>query len=195
MKIGKYKYYFRKPKSEIAKDIFTVLLTTGLLVIAAQSPYFVQNMLASFKKWKRYSKKKVADTFYQLKHKGFITIEERSHQIYIALTPQGKKRAGWLQIDALRIAKPPKWDGKWRILLFDIAELKKVYREALRGKLKELDFYQFQKSVWVYPYNCEAEVELLKDFFGLSNSEIRLIVTQDIGEDQPLRQYFSLIRE
>ena len=59
MGIKKYKYYFRKPRSEIAKDIFTALLTTGLLVIAAQSPYFARNMVTSFKKWKKYSRKKL----------------------------------------------------------------------------------------------------------------------------------------
>lgn len=194
MGIGKYKYYFRKPKSEIAKDIFTVLLTTGLLIVAAQSPYFAGNMISAFKKWKKYSRKKVYNAFYQFKKKGLINIEEKNHQIYISLTPYGKKSAGIFQIDALKIVKPKKWDGKWRILLFDIPEKFKIKREAFRGKLKELGFYQLQKSVWVHPYNCEAEVELLQDFFGLSDKELRLIVTQDIKNDQVLRDYFLIKR-
>ena len=34
--------------------------------------------------------------------------------------------------------KKEKWDGSWRILIFDIPEKRKIVREALRGKLKEL---------------------------------------------------------
>ncbi|MBU4299399.1 hypothetical protein KJ636_05135 [Patescibacteria group bacterium] len=190
--LGKYKYYFRKPKSEITKDIFKVLITGVLIYIAASSPYFTLNLLKSFPKWKKYSRKKVYDTFYKLKRKGLIKIEKKNHQIYISLTKEGKKRAGMFQIDSLEIKKPKKWDRKWRILIFDIAQLKKLYREAFRGKLKELGFYQLQKSVWVYPFNCEPEINLLKDFFGLSQKEMRLITAENIGEDEPLREVFKL---
>ena len=120
-------------------------------------------------------------------------VEEKNHQVYISLTSEGKKRAGIFQIDELKIAKPKKWDGKWRILLFDISEKLKIKREALRGKLKELAFYQLQKSVWIHPYDCRAEVELLQDSFGLSTNEMRLIVAQDIKNDRTLREHFGLI--
>ena len=96
------------------------------------------------------------------------------------------------QIDALTIKKPKKWDKKWRIVIFDIAQLKKTYREAFRGKLKELGFYPLQKSVWVYPFDCQAETELLKDFFGLSDQEMRLIVADNISKDDQLRKSFKL---
>jgi len=100
--------------------------------------------------------------------------------------------AGFLQIDDLKIKRPKKWDGKWRVLIFDIAQLKKLYREALRGKLKELGFYQLQKSVWVCPFDCRAEVEILKDFFGLKDNELRLILAIDIENDTFLKKHFKL---
>ncbi|PIS39221.1 MAG: hypothetical protein COT33_03145 [Candidatus Nealsonbacteria bacterium CG08_land_8_20_14_0_20_38_20] len=190
--LGKYKYYFRKPKSEITKDIFKILITGVLIYIAASSPYFTFNLFKSFPKWKKYSRKRVYDTFYKLEKKGLIKIEKKNHQIYISLTKEGKKRAGMFQIDSLEIKKPKKWDRKWRILIFDIAQLKKLYREAFRGKLKELGFYQLQKSVWVHPFDCGPEIDLLKDFFGLSQKEIRLIIAENIGEDEFLREVFKL---
>jgi len=119
-------------------------------------------------------------------------MEKKNHQIYISLTEKGKKKAGWLQIDSLKIKRPKKWDGKWRLVIFDISQIKKLYREAFRGKLKELGFYPLQKSVWIYPFDCRAEIELLKEFFGLSDKELRLIVTEDIGEDNKLQQLFKL---
>lgn len=191
----KYKYYFRKPKSEIVKDILLGLAITGAIFIAASSPYFVLNLQKGIKKWlkqKRYSKKKVYNTFYRLMKEGCINIEKRGQQIYISLTEKGKRKAGWLQIDALKIKRPKKWDGRWWIVIFDIAQLKKVLREAFRGKLKELGFYPLQKSVWVFPFDCRAEIELLREFFGLSEEELRLIVSKDIGPDEELKKFFKL---
>lgn len=192
MGLRKYKYYFKKPKSEIAKDILTGLLVAGVICIAATSPYFIRSLLKNNKKWNKYSKKKVYDTFYNFKRRGLIEIKKEGGQIYISLSKEGKKKAGILQINNLKIRKPKKWDGKWRIVIFDIVQLKKIYREALRGKLKELGFHPLQKSVWVHPFDCRAEIELLKDFFGLSEKELRLIIAEDIGKDDELRQFFKL---
>lgn len=188
----KYRYYFRKPKSEIVKDILYWLMISGAVAIAATSPYFLINALKAYKKLQKYEKKKVYNSFYKLRKKGFIKIEKRNQQIYISLTEEGKKKAGWFQIDTLTIKKPKKWDGKWRIVIFDISQLKKVYREAFRGKLRELGFYPLQKSVWVHPFDCRDEIDLLRDFFGLGEKEIRLIESQNIGQDEWLKKIFKL---
>jgi len=192
MSIRKYKYYLKKPRSEIAKDVFKWLLVGGMVAIAATSPYFVQNVINAYQKSKKYPKRKVSDTFYRLKRQGLIEIQTVNCQIYISLTPEGRKRAGILQIDKLKIARPKRWDRKWRLLMFDIPQTRKISREALRGKLKELGFHQLQKSVWIHPFECRGEVKLLQEFFGLSQNEMRLIIAEDIGDDGKLRQEFDL---
>ena len=191
----KYKYYFRKPRSEIAKDILRSLATTGLICLAATSPYFGVNLIRGFKQWKKngkYKKRNAVDAFKKLQKRGCIDVEMVNNQIYIRLTEEGKKLAGWMQIDDLKIKKPKKWDGNWRLVIFDISQLKKFYREAFRGKLKELGFYPLQKSVWIYPFDCQDEIELLRDFFGLSEKEMKLIISPDIGEDDWLKEHFKI---
>ena len=42
-----------------------------------------------------------------------------------------------------------KWDGIFRMVIFDIPESHKSVREVLRKKLKEWRFVKWQKSVWV----------------------------------------------
>lgn len=190
--MGKYKYYFKKPKSEIVKDILGLLVLSGAVAIAATSPYFIQNLLREFKKLNKYSKKKVYIAFYDLKKSGDINFYKKNNQLYFSLTKKGKKRAGWMQVDSLRIKKPRKWDGKWRVLLFDIVELKRFFREALRSKLVGMGFVMLQKSAWIIPYECRDEVETLKSFFGLSNKEVRLLTVQNIGEDKEYKKYFKL---
>lgn len=192
MTIKKYKYYFKKPKSEIVKDLMKILAVAGVIIIAGQSPYFIRNIMREYKKWNKYPKRKIADTFSNLRRRGLIEINKVNNQIYINLTEEGRKKANVYQIGALEIKRPRKWDRKWRIVIFDIAQLKKVYREAFRGKLKELGFYCLQKSVWVHPFDCRAEIELLRDFFGLSQNELRFIVAVELGDEEVIRKFFSL---
>lgn len=187
-----YKYYLRKPKSEIAKDIITWLAIGGAICIAATSPYFSINLMRGTKRWQKYKRREVYDTFRNLQRQGCINIKENNHQIYISLTKQGKKKAGRLQIDFLKIKRPQRWDGKWRIVIFDIAQLKNTYREAFRGKLKELGFVPLQKSVWICPFECREEIGVLKEFFGFSEKEMRLIIAQHIGSDDWLREIFKV---
>ncbi len=190
--VSKYKYYFKKPRSEIVKDILKGLAMGGMFYVAASSPYFGLSLWKKYRKFRKYERRKIYDAFYNLRREGCIKIRKKNRQIYISLTKKGKKKAGWLQIDELKIKKPKKWDRKWRIVIFDISELKKFYREAFRGKLKELGFYPLQKSVWICPFNCSDEIELLKDFFGLTEKELRLIVASDIGEDSLFKKDFKI---
>jgi len=192
MGLRKYKYYFRKPRSAITKDILYWLLITGAVCIAATSPYFGINLWRHYRRWRKYPKKRVFDTFHNLKRQGLIDIKLQGPQIYISLTKEGKMKAGFLQINDLKINRPRHWDRKWRLAIFDIAQLKKSYREAFRGKLKELGFYTLQKSIWVHPYDCETEIEILKRFFGLSDNELRLVVAEEIGNTQRIKEIFKL---
>lgn len=187
-----YKYYFKKPRSEIVKDILVGLVISGAICIAATSPYFGINLIRALKYRRKYPKKKVYDTFYNLRKGGYIRIKSQKGQIYISLTEKGKRKASWLQIDDLKIKRPKKWDKKWRIVMFDIIEMKRIYREAFRGKLKELNFYPLQKSVWIHPFDCKDEINLLRKFFGLSEKDLRLVVADNIGNDREFRKVFNL---
>ena len=188
----KRNYSFRKPRSELTKDIFKWLAVGGMVCIAATSPFFIINIVKGLKASQKYKNKNVYNTFYRLRKQGCVKVTKKNNQIYISLTKKGKRKAGWLNIDSIAIKEPKKWDGKWRIIIFDVAELKKLYREAFRGKLKELGFCPLQKSTWVHPYNCRKEIKLLREFFGLSENEVRLIIAQDIGNDDILKKFFAL---
>ena len=92
--MSKYKYYFRKPKSEIVKDVLKTALIAGAITIAASSPYFITSILKANARFKKYPKRKISDTFARLKREGLIEIDRDGAQIYIKLTPKGKKKAG-----------------------------------------------------------------------------------------------------
>jgi len=186
-------------QNSLSRKVLTGILLVGAIYIAASSPYFALRLpkeISRYLKRRKYLKEKYGDktfnnSFYYLKRQGYLNIERKNKQIYISLTKQGKEKAGKYLIDDLEIKKPKKWDGKWRIIIFDIPNLTRSKREALRGKLKQLSFYRLQNSVWIYPYDCQKEIDLLRDFFGLSIKELRLIKGQ-IEKGDFLKKIFNI---
>ena len=163
----------------------------GIMMIIIQLIKDVGYKLRNRKK-KCQIKSSYINSFYYLKEKGFIHIENRGGQIYISLTEEGKKKAGKYQIDDLEIERPKKWDKKWRIMIFDIQDKQKIKREALRGKIKELGLFQLQKSVWIYPYDFSKEIKILRDFFGLTKDEMKIIIASTVEDDGKLKEFFKL---
>lgn len=146
-----------------------------------------------YKKEKFKNEIKFSNAFCYLRRRELIRVRYIGQQMYFSLTNKGKKLAGkYSLIDKLKIKKQKVWDKKWRILIFDIKDKQKVKREALRGKLKELDMCQLQKSVWVYPYDFKNEMSLLREFFGMENSEMKLITAAEIENDADLREFYHL---
>ena len=70
--------------------------------------------------------------------------------------------------------------------MFDIPSYPKKYnyaRDALRCKIKELGFYQIQKSAWVYPYECEDELLFIAGMFQVQKYVEILTVEKLLHED------------
>jgi len=84
-----------------------------------------------------------------------------------------------------------KWDGQWRMVIFDIPEDLRKARDALRSKLKELGFCELQKSVFVFPYECKDEIDFIVEFFGV-REYVRYGILRSIDNDPHLRRIFHL---
>jgi len=181
-----------RSRKEISKKILNRLLISGAIIIAAQSPYFWLNFYKNIFSGRPIFKKKIRDTFYNLKKRGLITIEKKNRNLYMFLTEEGKKEAGKYQINDLEIKRPKKWDKKWRLIIFDIPENFKIKRDLFRGKIKELGFYQLQKSVWAYPYPCEKEINILKGFLGFRDKNLIILTVEKIENSENLRKFFNL---
>lgn len=86
------------------------------------------------------------------------------------------------------------WDGKWRIITFDIKEETRGDRDYLRKQLKWIGFRELQKSVWVFPYEIREE---LQEFVHLCKfkfqGDVRFMLVDAIEPDDGLRKAFNLI--
>src|SRR3989339_239988 len=109
---------------------------------------------------------------------------------------QALKLLGWKPHRRQREYKLPHpkcWDKKWRVLIFDIPEKRKYLREKIRNTLGAIGFSQLQKSVWVYPYDCEDLIALLKADFKVGK-DVLYVIADKIEYDAPLRAKFGLKR-
>src|SRR5438445_12540705 len=53
------------------------------------------------------------------------------------------------------------WDGRWRLVLFDIPTKQNTYRKRLRRYLQSRGFGYLQNSVWITPDSLEEERKIL----------------------------------
>lgn len=79
-----------------------------------------------------------------LREKGYIETQKDGRKLLLKLTDKGKEA-----IILEKLLDDKKWDGKWRIIIFDIPEKHRKIRNTLRSQLKRWEFKQLQKSVWV----------------------------------------------
>ena len=148
-----------------------LLLLAGVILSFIRSPRTQRMVFKTVRKeWKMINRRYLYAIIREFRRDRLINYQEIEDGIVrIELTEKGKKRALAFNIDNITIKHPFSWDGKWRIVIFDIPEKKRQGRDALRNKIKELGFYELQKSVWVYPFPCKDEIDFIVEFFELRN--------------------------
>lgn len=179
--------------SKIHKVVLSVLYSAGVLAIALAMP----NMLSMLKhldtdKKRRLNRKYVVNSaIKRLRDKGLIVWNETDKGVFLRLTNEGKKAVELIERNNFKITKPKKWDGKWRVVIFDIKETRKGTREKLRRTLIQIGFIRLQNSVWVFPYSCAEFITLIKTDFKIGK-EILYIIADTIENDRFARKHFNL---
>lgn len=104
--------------------------------------------------WPNYKPKYVSQMISKMARVGEIQKEVIDGEPVLKLTAQG-----W-QIfnETVPLRKRRKWDGIWRMVIFDIKERNRRLRDNLRRKLKELGFGKWQRSVYITPHNIMQEM-------------------------------------
>lgn len=172
-------------KGELAKEILMGLIKGGIII----SSFALPNMALILKMFDandyrdRY---RIIRVMKNLKNKKLIGIYEKEGEERIEITEKGKKRIVRYKIDELKLTRPKKWDGEWRIIMFDIPEKFKKGRDALTKKIKDMEICPMQKSVYVCPFNCRDEIDFISEVFGVRRF-VRYVVASDLGEDEELK--------
>ena len=186
------KLKFLRPKTTTDWLMFAAIAGISMVSPGAAAKVvlaFIKEELAG-SKVKKPTTKQITRTIYDLKKRKIIELKEVGDKTHLLLTEKGARRKLRFNLRNMSIHKMSVWDHKWRMLMFDIPESKKIARNVFRSRIKELGFFQFQKSVWVYPYPCENEVDFLAEYFEIA--EYIHFLTIKIEDDNPLCVEFGL---
>ncbi|MDP3763166.1 MAG: hypothetical protein Q8Q92_00700 [bacterium] len=176
-------------KTDFKRIILTTVATTGILAITVLAPNALQVLKPFLKNKKKYNLK------YYLNQKakklvkdGLLKIDTENGKQSLSLTEKGESKLLYYQITE---KKKQKWDGKWRVVIFDVWESTRSKRNLLRNEIRDFGFIQLQRSVWIYPYECADFIELLKTDLSFGKN-IRYMVVESLDHDEKLRKHFSL---
>ena len=175
--------------TKIQKAILQTIATAGILSVALLAPNALQalKMFGLSKKIKMNREHSINASRKRLVEKGLV---EYSKNGMLFLTSLGQKRLEQIERMEYKVKIPQKWDGKWRVLIFDIKEKKRSVRDKIRITLNHIGFIKLQNSVWVFPYDCEDLITLLKADFGIGREVLYMIVDK-IENDDILRRHFK----
>lgn len=187
-----------RPTAHIATALLITAVLGGVIAVGVVAP----NLFSAFGKLQGKSRRvskigfyRLRQSFYDLRRRGYFEYIQNKDGVQIyRLNEKGKRRVMQLMFDNLFIPKPDKWDKKWHVVMFDVPHSRKKAREALRRKLKEMDFFQLQKSVWVHPFSCEAEIWYVADVFKV-RPYLEILTIENFSNFKALAHFKYLLEE
>ncbi len=142
------------------------------------------------KEWKKFNIRLLRRNIKRLQEGKIVEVIKKDGHEVIKLTEKGKVKYLKFKLEELAL-KNNRWDGKWRVVIYDISKLKNSARDSLRSVLKKVKFLQLQKSVYLTPYKCNDEIKYLKEYFGVGDEVVMLEVNK-LENEKYYREYFGV---
>ena len=181
----------QRQKAYVQQAILAAVGVTGVIAVALIAPNVFQAIprIAGSKYKFMYRAQTAAG---RLAQKGYVRFVERKGMKYIELTERGRRVLAFEQQKiALHTRKTKRWDKRWRMVIFDIPEKRRNIRVRLRTTMQELGFLRLQDSVWVFPYDCEEVITLLKAELHIGK-DVLYVIVEKIENDKPIKKHFGL---
>lgn len=179
----------RSRNHDLQRIVLETVATAGILSMALVAPNAIKVMRKSGLLLKIRQKEIINLSRYRLVQNGLLARDERG---FLKLTPKGEEKLRQCELHDYKIKKPKHWDKKWRMLIFDVREERKILRDKIRRTLVAIGFQRLQYSVWVYPYDCEDLITLLKADFKIGK-DLLYIISDSIENDTWLKRSFNLV--
>ncbi|NCQ06287.1 MAG: hypothetical protein GW815_01875 [Candidatus Moranbacteria bacterium] len=176
-----------------AQQKILLLFLGGVALGCSASPTQYYSTLRKIRKEWRWIQQQSFNRSLRSLHKQKL-LEEIYHKdgtISLRLTADGRARANFFQLfgSTIKIKQQKKWDGLWRIVMFDVPEEKRLFRDILRNHLKNIGFKELQHSVFVFPYPCEKEISSLVKLYT-AIPYVRIITAKTIDNESEIKRSF-----
>lgn len=176
----------------IQQKILVLLLGGVTLSLSGARGHSSRVFKAIYKEWHRIDQQNFNRSLRSLCEQKLL--KETRHPdgtITLRLTEQGKRYASYSSLfsSTIKIKRPKEWDKLWRLVMFDIPEKKRVFRNILRSHLKTIGFIELQKSAFIFPFPCEKEIACLTELYN-ATAYVRVATLQTIDNEKVLKQHF-----
>jgi len=170
------------------------LATAGVISIALVAPKMTRLLKELDRPAKNRTQlyRRITQGISRLEQDGLVTVSGEYGKRKVKITSKGIEMLGKIEFGEYVISEPAFWDGKWRVLIFDINERRRRVRDQLRRLLQGAGFVRIQDSVWVYPYACDEFISLVRAHLKSGVGEVRYFVAEALESDKTLREHFHL---
>jgi len=158
-------------------------------------PLAVEEVVKTLKEIKnlKIAENKIERSLKSLEKKEIIYLEEKGDHTFVHIKDKNNPTIIKYSIKALLYfkKKDKKWNGKWFMVFFDVPEIQRNKRGYLREYLKKIGFYKYQQSVYIFPYECEEEVALIKKIIEAAKY-MKYIIAEKIEDEELVKSFFNL---
>lgn len=177
----------------VQRKILLVLLGSVALGLSPTPRQYFKTFRKLCKEWRKIDQRNFNRSIKRLSDEKLI--EEKilpDGSFKLVLTKRGKQQAKILSFlgSSINFKKPKYWDGKWRIVLFDIPEKDRLFRDILREHLYTLNFFKLQHSVFISPHPIEKPILELAALYS-AEPYVRVVTATTIDNEAKLKKHFS----
>ena len=153
----------------LAHALLVIAALGGITLLAITAPNAFQMLGRRHRRgewWAEHEaeRRRIREALGRLRRRRMVEFDVHGGEEFLKVTEQGRRYLRKFDFEELKLLKPRRWDGKWRIIVFDVPEKVAEKRKLFQRKLREVGFHQLQKSVWVYPYECRDEADFMASF-------------------------------
>jgi len=135
--------------------------------------------------------KKLRQRVSRYRKRGWVVVSETKGRRWLTLSDKGKKKLMDEKIKNVRFAPEIKWDGVWRVIIYDLGDIKAVHRYKVMRTFLRWGFCHVQKSVFVFPHACDKEVRMVAEFYELGKS-VWIFEAIKTDNSEALKKFFHI---
>ena len=144
----------------------------------------------SQKEWDKYNLWRLRQMIKRMHDAKYIEVKEINGVAVVKVAEKGKRKLLSYEIETMKLDEKT-WDGKWRLIIYDVQTGKRSNSEMFRKALNRLNLYKLQKSVYLTPFKCEEEIEFLRQYYEVGK-EVLILKAGTLEHESAYRKYFGI---
>ena len=162
----------------------------GLPLIAKGVLKITEEQTENTNDWGKYNLWRLRQVIKRMQNSKYIELIEEDNIQVVKITEKGKMKLLKYNIDKMKLDESS-WDGKWRLVVYDVVKSKRNNSEMFRKAINNLNLLKLQKSVYLTPFKCDNEIEYLRQIYNVGN-EVLILKVGSLENEKAYKKYFGV---